>query len=390
MKKVKEFLSRLGAYGFLFLLILIFFGIGSGYKAMKCWIDNEPVNSNWVIELGSKGEVEYVSAFLGKFHFLNLNGLMRNLTGQREMNEIVKLNNGYLFMCNIYCSDEELESRAASLENLKRYLAKSDTELLVAIAPDTISKYDPQMPYGIVDYTNDNLDRLVPMLEERRINVMDIREVMYEDGLDQYTMMFKTDHHWTPRTGFYVYGKIADWIEEKTGVQVDETIRNLDNYSITTYENWHLGSRGQRTGSWFAGADDFDLILPEFETLVTDGEQTGTFEELFINMEPFEEKDITARSTYDVTLRQSCGDYANLLAANDLKILMVGDSFSDAVCPYMNISYKEMRYLWCLQSDLLTEEYLEEYDPDIVVCLYYPENLFLDGGVAFAIPYVEE
>lgn len=125
-------------------------------------------------------------------------------------------------------------------------------------------------------------------------------------------------------------------------------------------------------------------------TLVTDGEQTGTFEELFINMEPFEEKDITVRSTYDVTLRQSCGDYANLLAANDLKILMVGDSFSDAVCPYMNISYKEMRYLWCLQSDLLTEEYLEEYDPDIVVCLYYPENLFLDEGVAFGIPYVEE
>lgn len=390
VKRIKDFLSRLGSYGFLFLLILFFFGIGSGYKAMKCWINNETVNSNWVIELGSKGEVEYVSSFLGKFHFLNLNGLMRNLTGQREMNDIIKLNNGYLFMRNIYCSDEELESRAASLENLNRFLAESDTELLVAIAPDTVSKYDPQMPYGTVDYTNDNLDRLVPMLEERGINVMDIREVMYEDGLDQYTMMFKTDHHWTPRTGFYVYGKIADWIEEKTGVQVEETIRDLDNYSITTYENWHLGSRGQRTGSWFAGTDDFDLILPEFETLVTDGERTGTFEELFINMEPFEEKDITARSTYDVALRQSCGDYSNLLATNDLKILMVGDSFSDAVCCYMNISYKEMRYLWCLQSNLLTKDYLEGYDPDVVVCLYYPENLFLDGGVAFEIPYVEE
>lgn len=372
------------------MLILFSFGIGSGYKAMKFWIDDGTINSEWRLDLGSKGEIEYIANFWGKSSFLNLNGFMRNLTGQREMNGIVKLNNGYLFTPYDYVSDEALEQRAASLANLNRFLSMSDTELLVAVTPDTTSKYDPQVPPGTEEYVNDNLDRLIPILEEQGINVMDFREVIHEDGIDQYTMMYRTDHHWTTRAGFYAYGKIADWIEEKTGVEVDEEIRDIENYSITTYKNWHLGSRSQRTGSLFAGIDDFDLILPEFETMLTNGEQTGTFEELFINREPFAKRDLTSCYTYDLVLESACGNYSNLLASNDLRILVVGDSFSKAVCPYLNISYRESRYFYCMYLNEFTAEYIEDYDPDVVICLYYPENIFDENGVAFNIPYIED
>ena len=390
MKKIKDFLSKLGLYGFLFVLILFSFGIGSGYRVVKFWIDDTPINSDWSLDLGSKGEIEYIANFWGKFSFLNLNAFMRNLLGQREMNGIVKLNNGYLFTPTAFVDDETLERNAASLANLNRLLSRTDTEFLVAIAPDTISKYDPQLPPGTEEYVNDNLDRLIPMIEEQGINVMDFREVIHEDGLDQYTLMYKTDHHWKTTTGFYAYGKLADWIEERTGVGVDEEIRNIENYSITTYKNWHLGSRGERTGAMFAGIDDFDLILPEFETMVTDGERTGTFEELFFNYGPFSEKDVTARATYVTALGPACGNYKNLLASNDLKILMVGDSFSEAVCAYMNISYGEIRYFYCLELDQFTVGYIEDYDPDVVICLYYPENIFDESGVAFNIPYIED
>ncbi len=388
MKKIRDFLSKLGLYGSLFVLILFAFGIGSGYRAMKFWINDEIIDNEWTLDLGSKGEIEYIANFWGKNHFLNLNGFMRNLTGQREMNGIVRLNNGYLFTPFDYIGDDVLEQRAAALGNLNRFLDTTDAELLVAITPDTTSKYDPQVPLGTEEYVNDNLDRLIPMLEGQGVDVMDFREVIHEDGIDQYTMMYKTDHHWTTKAGFYAYGKIADWIEEKTGIIPAQEIRELENYSITTYKNWHLGSRGQRTGMLFSGIDDFDLILPEFDTLLTDGERTGTFEELFINYEPFEKRDTTSRYTYELALRQSCGNYTNLLAANDLKLLMVGDSFAEAVCPYINISYGEVRYVYCLQSDQLTWEDIEEYDPDVVVCLYYPENIFDENGVAFYIPEV--
>lgn len=167
--------------------------------------------------MGSEWEVEYISAFWRKHDFLNLNGFMRRLIGQREMNDVIKLNNGYLARPVGYVSDEELEPGAASLANLDRYLAESGAEFLVAVAPDTISKYDPQLPAGMEEYVNEDLDRMIRMLTERGVEVMDFREVIHEDGIDQYTLMYKTDHHWTTRAGFYAYGKLADWIEEKTG-----------------------------------------------------------------------------------------------------------------------------------------------------------------------------
>lgn len=389
-RKIRDFISKLGLYGLMFAVIILSFGIVNACKVMKFWINDETYYNEWTMELGSKGETEYISNFWGKTNFLNLNGLMRNLTGQHEMNDIVKLNNGYLFTPFDYVGDEELAQRAEALANLNQYLSAADTELLVAITPDTTSKYDPQVPVGIPSYCNDNLDRLIPMLEEKGVDVMDFREVIHEDGIDQYTMMYKTDHHWTTKAGFYAYGKIADWIEEKTGVKVEEEIRDIESYTITTYKDWHLGSRGQRTGSLYAGIDDFDLILPKFDTELTNGETTGTFEDLFINYEPFEKRDSTSRYTYELALRQSCGNYTNLYAVNDLKLLVIGDSFSEAVCPYLNISYQEVRYLYCQQSDRLDIVFLEEYDPDVVVCLYYPENLFIEGGVSFDIPVVSD
>lgn len=389
MKKIRDFFSRLGLYGLLFVIILFPLAAVSGFRAVQCRISGKTIPNEWTLDMGSKWEVDYISAFWGKNDFLNLNGLMRRFTGQREMNDVIKLNNGYLARPVGYVSDEELEPGAASLDNLNRYLTASGAKLLVAVAPDSISKYDPQLPAGMEEYVNDDLDRMIRLLTERGVEVMDFREVIHEDGIDQYTMMYRTDHHWTTRAGFYAYGKLADWIEEKTGVKVDEKIRDIDHYAVTTYENWHLGSYGQRTGSLYAGIDDFDLILPEFDTLLSNGEKTGTFEELMISYSALEKRDVTSRYTYDVTLEAVWGNYTNLLADNDLRVLMIGDSFTRAVCPYLNISYGENRFIHYQSLGDLTAEYVEEYDPDVVILLYYPENLLGQEGLKFSIPSVE-
>ena len=369
LKKIRNFLSRLGLYGLLFVVILFPLAAVSGFRAAQCRISGNTIPNEWTLDMGSEWEVEYISAFWRRNDFLNLNGFMRRFLGQREMNDVIKLNNGYLARPVGYVSDEELEPGAASLANLDRYLTASDAEFLVAVAPDSISRYGPQ---------------------ERGVEAMDFREVIHEDGIDQYTLMYKTDHHWTTRAGFYAYGKLADWIAEKTGVKVDEKIRDIENYSVTTYEGWHLGSYGQRTGRLYAGIDDFELILPKFDTKITNGEVTGTFEELFISYDALEKRDMTSRYTYDVTLEQAWGDYTNLLADNDLKVLVIGDSFTKTVCPYLNISYKESRFVHYQRLDVLTAEYVEEYDPDVVILLYYPENMLGRDGLQFNIPSVEE
>lgn len=163
---------------------------------------------------------------------------------------------------------------------------------------------------------------------------------------------------------------------------MDEKIRNMDNYSVTTYEDWHLGSRGQRVGIYYAGIDDFDLILPNFETYVErwGTEDGGSLQEMVINTEALKTRVYTSRYTYDRVLEASCGNWHNPYASADKTVLIIGDSMAMAVCPYMLLSFSNVLFMG---EDVtkLTEEYLDTYKPDIILSFYYPE--FLDKAEAY-------
>lgn len=370
LKKIKDFIEKLSAYGLIFGIIICSFGAINAKKLLNFWINGVTDYNEWTVSLGSKGKVDYISNFWGKIHFVNFNGLMRTCLGQHEMNGIVKLNNGYLLTTHAYETDEALQSRADALHNLDIYLEGRGIPMLFALCPYTSSRYDPELPTGVSDYGNNNADRFMKMVSDYGIDSMDFREVIHADGLDQYDLMYRTDHHWTTEAGFYAYTKLLPWIEANTGVKVDERIADISNYTMTTYQNWHLGSRGQRTGIYFAGADDFVLITPNFETSISNGSAEGSFTDLLINYMPLQEREYTSRYTYDHVMGNSLGSYWNNNVENDVKLLIISDSFAKAVNPYLILSFKEVRYIYDGSSSNLTAAYLEEYDPDVVVLMY--------------------
>ena len=144
---------------------------------------------------------------------------------------------------------------------------------------------------------------------------------------------------------------------------------DYSNYSITTYPKWHLGSNGQRTGMSFAGIDDFDLILPTFETSISDGSKEGRFEDIVVNQEVLAKKDLASRYTYDSVLWKTLGDFKNNKSENDKKILVVTDSFGRAVNPFLIMSYNELRVG---NADYET---IRDYKPDAVIILHYINNI---------------
>ena len=170
-----------------------------------------------------------------------------------------------------YVSDELLQQNANAVADLKTYLDKKGIGLIYAVTPYTVDKYDPQLPAGVQDYGNDNLDRFAGMLRKGGVEPLDFREVMHRDGISAYEMIYRTDHHWNTKAGFYIYTKLAEQLEQMLGCRTDPKVREISNYTITNYENWHLGSRGQRTGAYFSGSDDFHLITPRFETSIIEG-----------------------------------------------------------------------------------------------------------------------
>ena len=379
MNKIRNY-----AYIAVFLVIIIGLGFLSYRKLTKFYINQEKDYNEWTPDLGSKFETDIASTFFNKFGFVNLNGAVCNALNQPCMNGVVKLNNGYLLTTLPYSSDEVLRTYADSTIRFDEYLKNRGTVLVYANTPYTSSKYDPQLPIGINDYGNDNCDRFLQMLKDAGVDTIDFRETMYDDGIDQYSMMYKTDHHWTTKAGLYAYGVLEDYVVGKTGCDVDERISDIQNYTVTTYKKWHLGSRGQRTGIYYAGIDDFDLIIPNFDTSIQNGAGTvGNMQDVMINMEPLANKDYTSRYTYDSVLGGSIGHFTNLDCKNDIKVLIITDSFGKAVAPYLAMGFAQIDYVYDADVSGVTPEFIESIDPDVVIMMYYPEFL-LEGRQPFS------
>lgn len=379
MNKIRNY-----AYIAVFLVIIIGLGFLSYRKLTKFYINQEKDYNEWTPDLGSKFETDIASTFFNKFGFVNLNGAVCNALNQPCMNGVVKLNNGYLLTTLPYSSDEVLRTYADSTIRFDEYLKNRGTVLVYANTPYTSSKYDPQLPIGINDYGNDNCDRFLQMLKDAGVDTIDFRETMYDDGIDQYSMMYKTDHHWTTKAGLYAYGVLEDYVVGKTGCDVDERISDIQNYTVTTYKKWHLGSRGQRTGIYYAGIDDFDLIIPNFDTSIQNGAGTvGNMQDVMINMEPLANKDYTSRYTYDSVLGGSLGHFTNLDCKNNIKVLLITDSFGKAVAPYLAMGFAQIDYVYDADVSGVTPEFIESIDPDVVIMMYYPEFL-LEGRQPFS------
>lgn len=382
MKNEKKFSSII--YFAVFVVVIAFIGIRSYKNLANFYINDEVDYNEWSADLGSKLETDIATTFFEKMSFVNINGAVRNIFGQQEMNGVIKLNNGYLFTTMPYIEDTVLQNYVNSISVLNNYMQNRGTKLVYALTPYTSGKYDSQLPEGVEDYGNDNADRLMSMLDEADIDIIDFREKMHDDGIDHYDMMYKTDHHWNTKAGFYAYEVLEDYVVNNTGCNVDKRISDLENYTVTIYKDWHLGSNGQRTGKYFAGVDDFELYIPNFETKIkNDAGAIGKMQDLVINTEPLVSKDYNSRYTYDHVLGKSLEHYINLDCKNDLKILLVTDSFGKAVAPYLIMGFSEISYVYDGNVSAITPDYIEAYDPDVVILLYYTQNAMEAGAYTF-------
>lgn len=379
--KLKNYKNNISVnFTVVFAVVVIVLAGLSFYKFVDFLINERVDYNEWSADLGRKTETKFSTSFFQKFNFINLNGLVRNIMGIREMNGVIKLNNGHLLTAIEYTEYEKLEEYAEKILQAKNYLAENGIEFIYAVTPYTSCKFDPQLPAGIEDFGNDGIDRLCEFLRKKGIEPVDFRQEFYNDGVEHYKMMYRTDHHWTTEAGFYAFCKLNEIIEQKLGVQVDEQIKDFSNYNVTKYARWHLGSRGQRTGAYFSDIDDFNLITPKFETEIekfntyedfykNDKETKGTFESIVYDLQPLKNKQMTSRYTYDFVLgNKISGFFCNKKSNNKTRIFFVADSQGKAVAPFFILAHKYFCFggFDCKQ--------IETYKPDIVVMLQYGDH----------------
>ena len=375
----------------LFLACIFILGIASDYKLIRYYQKGEPLNEEWTPELGRQNETDYAAVFFGKSLFVDGNGAIRRILGQREMNQVVRLKNDQLTRLKQEPVDEGvLLKEAANTAVLSHYLEERGIPFLLVIPPDKIRASDQQqiLPEGYEDHSNEDIDFYLKACRDAGVEVLDIRSRMQEDGIDQYTQFYATDHHWTQDAGFYCYRQIAGWLKDNTEVELEEASLKEENYTKEVYKNCLLGSWGQRTGKLFAGADDITLYVPQYQSDVENltFAKRGRMDEAVYNREYLREghPDFIFDAVFDST-----DQFIHYDAANETRIMTICDSFGRVVNPFLILGGKSLRFQSIYRSSEINAELIDAQKPDVVIMMFSPwYNLGNPGSFSFTLPGV--
>lgn len=330
--------------------------------------------------------------------YIEMNTLFEHFCGESvfvdEEQRVVKLQNDYLAF--LYAEADTTEP-IQNLIELKDYLEEQDTPLLYVQAPYKISKYDSQLPTGVTDGSNAAADSLLAGIDGY-VDYIDLREVMYASGMNQYDYFFKTDHHWLPETGLWAAGVIAQCLNDNYDFEIDMDCFVPENYHVEVYEDWFLGSQGKRVGQHLVGTDDISLITPTFETDFIfdvpskDIHREGAFDVAMFDYDLLLEKDYFNLNSYAA---YTGGDYplntiVNRLNPAGSSILVIRDSFAGAMTPFLALGCSELDTidLRCYKEQSLMD-YLDEHEGeyDLVMFLYNP-SLMIESEDTFVFDEV--
>jgi len=291
---------------------------------------------------------------------------------------VLKLDNGYLTFDSALIGEDE-EKTVALASGIADYLADSEVPVVYTMIPEKLLAPVDFYPYGLVNYYKVRESTRLAHLESSGLEVIDLCRALADSEQDWYSAFFKTDHHWLPQTGLWAAGVIAEEISGRLGFEYDETQFNADSYTYETLENWFLGSQGKRVGVLFAGADDFTVIHPDFETDMESYThwsygweyRGGTLEDCLYWYSKISEKDYFNTNPYALYSGSDPGIQIirNLNAQNEIKLLVIRQSFACVVTPFLSLAVRELRAVDLRYANIDITEYIEEYQPDLVLFL---------------------
>lgn len=392
MRKLADRLTAL-----LLAAVILVFGGGTALKVKGPVLDI--VRNESVSEMPAAIEASLTEKFKSRNNWINLNGLVQRLIGVTVIRDagdidVFKMSNGQL---TYEYPDCDMGYAAEEVTGLSRFCEEKGIEFAYVQLP--CKAYDDKlMPPGTHTYGYADSDELIAAIKENGVEVLDLREEIEREGFDIPELFFRTDHHWKPSTALWAASVIAGRLSETVdGYDYDSAKYDPDNYKTKLYEDWFLGSLGRRVGSLYGGVDDFEVITPRFDTdfhlytesQAADGKQKnkdGSFKKALMKLSYVKKKDYFSNLTYFTYMGNEyrLATVTNRLADNDKRILMLRDSFSCTLLPYLSLSAGEitaidMRY----HKKLKIKEYIENNDFDAVIIAYNPSMFREDGAFDF-------
>ncbi len=311
--------------------------------------------------------------FPGRTHYITLNGLTTKTLGIHTLNGTWLLSNGQL----AYAGDISYnEKYSANIVELNEFLNDRGMEFIYVLAPDKRAFYDSAFAPGYQSNAKESFDTMIEVLDAAGVTTIDMNSWFAENGWTMDDVYYKTDHHWNTQAGMAAVRETMELLSNLGLSDYDPAVLDEENWTVTVYEDWYLGYHGKRTGSRYAGADDFLLYEPNFPTnysysYIKGGSTVWNYEDTILDLNYLNHIDYFNDNPYCVYM---IGDYPNRItvnseATNNQRVLLMGDSFKMPYEYFLTTQFQEVYTVdlrYCTDGATLAQ-YVEEFQPDLVI-----------------------
>ena len=245
-------------------------------------------------------------------------------------------------------TEEELKVLTQKLTDRKIFFKAQNIKYYIAVAPNKLTVYNNQLDienYGAAT----KLDQFKELCKSLDINFINLGEQFHKEK--KHKLYYKTDTHWTFVGGLYGYNEVHKHLTNSFNQH------NLKSYSLNDLKKTDNGV--------FAG-DLNDMLLLERDEPLINYSLKETIKVTELN------KSLSLPVNYgnDPTFYESRYQTNN----NDLKIIVMNDSFIDFFKSYFVQNFGESLFLWdhTYRKDIISQE-----KPDIFLHEIVERNLDL-------------
>lgn len=315
------------------------------------------------------------------------NVLSAQLLDDAEYGVIIKDSKGFLHFPSNDVNVEKYANNTIEFANKLKdknipfvYIQASNKDLK-GYTDEIVSEYN---------FSNKNATEFLEILNQNNIHTFDLRDEIIKDNLERENLFYKTDHHWTTSTAFWAFTKILSLLENTFNFDIPsgDFYKDINNYKTQKISDCYLGSLGRRVGESVAGLDDYLFIEPNFETSynIYDGlvslnkpAFSGNFRKSIVKEHILTNTDVTSNKHASYFE----WDYGNLiiknkLVKNDVKILLIKDSYSLPVAAFLSTAIEELHMIDLRDASTINlMDYVDENNLDAVMIMYNTE-IFTD------------
>lgn len=298
-----------------------------------------------------------------------------------ENTEVYALPNGQLMCLEPKSGLEDIRNEVKNIVDFAYYLDEKNIDFMYLQYPYKQAAFCDEIPDGVEDFYNYNTDNFLEYLSCFPINSLDLRQTIREDNADCDSLYFKSDHHWNTLGGKWGALKLAEYLNDKYEYNLDTSLLNQESFKANTLEKYFLGSNGRTVTLANSSPDDFTLYVPIYETnfeMINDDmgvDITGTFEEVMVDYNRLNKKDYYKNICYDTLVygNRPLTKIKNLDNGAGPKILLIRDSYSLAMAPYLALMVSELDLIDVRNTvgnfEGSVKTFIDVEKPDIVILM---------------------